>query len=338
MIEAVSARQFWIRTPGQGEIVRATLPPRRAGEVLVRTLYSGISRGTESLVFRGDVPASQHAIMRAPFQEGDFPGPVKYGYINVGRVEEAEPAAGLLGATVFCLFPHQDVYCVPSDRVTPLPFDVPAERAVLAANMETAVNAVWDAQPAPGDRIMVVGAGVVGLLVAYLCQRIPATEVTVIDINADREQVARELGLSFRARPPREASADLVVHASGNPDGLATALTLACVEARIVEVSWYGTRPVSLPLGEAFHSRRLRIESSQVGRIPAHQAARWTYARRMALALSLLRDPGLDRLITGESDFDELPQVLARLATNPAGTLCHRIRYAAAGATLNSTS
>jgi threonine dehydrogenase-like Zn-dependent dehydrogenase len=326
----LSARQFWIRAPGHGEIVRADVPSRREHEVLVRTLFTGISRGTESLVFRGDVPASQYAAMRAPFQEGEFPGPVKYGYISVGRVEEADPGSSdLAGQTVFCLFPHQDVYCVPAARVTPVPSGVPAARAVLAASMETAVNAVWDARPAPGDRMIVIGAGVVGMLVAWLCRQIPGTDVMVIDVNPARQQVARELGLLCRTEPPGAAAADLIVHASGNPDGLATGLALAGVEARIVDVSWYGAQPVCLPLGEAFHSRRLKIESSQVGRIPPHQAARWTHARRMALALELLRDARLDVLITGESEFDELPAVLAKIADEPGDTLCHRIRYPA---------
>jgi threonine dehydrogenase-like Zn-dependent dehydrogenase len=188
---------------------------------------------------------------------------------------------------------------------------------------------VWDAQPLPGDRIVVIGAGVIGMLVAWLCRQIPGAEVTVIDVNPAREQVARELDLSFRTDPPRESKADLVVHASGNPDGLTIALALADVEARIVDVSWYGSQTVPLPLGEAFHSRRLKLESSQVGRIPPHRAVRWTPRRRMTLALELLREPRLDVLITDESAFDDLPQVLAKLASDPGATLCHRIRYAA---------
>lgn len=327
MTQGETARQFWIRAPGVGEIRTAALTPRRQGEVLVRTLFTGISRGTESLVFRGAVPASQYETMRAPFQDGEFPGPVKYGYINVGRVDEADDASGLAGRVVFCLYPHQDIFCVPADRVVLIPADVPAARAVLGAGMETAVNAVWDAQPAPGDRIAVVGAGVIGMLIAWLCRQIPGTQVTVVDPNDARQPVARALGLSLSSEPPAAGSADLVLHASGHPAGLVTALTLAGQEARIVEVSWYGDALVPLPLGEAFHSRRLKIESSQVGRIPPHRAPRWSYNRRMALALDLLREPSLDVLITGESAFEELPQVLARLAHTPGHTLCHRIRY-----------
>jgi len=324
-----TARQFWIRAPGHGEIVHAALAPRQKDEVRVRTLYSAISRGTEALVFKGEVPSSQYEAMRAPFQEGQFPGPVKYGYASVGEVEEAPAHVpnDLAGRLVFCLFPHQDLYCVPASRVTPVPDDLPAGRAVLAANMETAVNVLWDARPLVGDRIVVIGAGVVGLLVAWLCGKIPGAAVTVVDINPAREVIAQELGLSFRTEAPPHANADLVIHASGQAEGLASALATAGIEATIVEASWYGTRPVVLPLGEDFHSRRLTLRSSQVGRLPPDRASRWNPQRRMTLALDLLRDPQLDTLISAESAFEDLPDVLARLSHDPAGALCHRIRY-----------
>jgi threonine dehydrogenase-like Zn-dependent dehydrogenase len=321
------ARQFWIRAPGRGEIVATELAPRQAGEVLVRTLHTGISRGTEALVFRGEVPVSQHRTMRAPFQEGEFPGPVKYGYSSVGEVVEGPPE--LRGRTVFCLFPHQDVYCVPAAAVTPLPEGLPPGRAVLAANMETALNAVWDARPGPGDRVVVVGAGVVGLLTAWLCGRLPGAEVVVHDVDPGREDVAGALGLAFTSHAPEGADADLVVHASGQEDGLRTALAAAGLEATVLELSWYGSRSVTLPLGEAFHSRRLTLKSSQVGRIPAGRAARWDHARRMSTALRLLGDARLDALVSGESDFEDLPDIMAKLSRDPAGALCHRIRYRA---------
>ena len=325
MSQPITAQQFWIRTPGHGEIVGAELPHRRDDEVLVRTLYSGVSRGTEALVFRGEVPPSQYRAMRAPFQEGEFPGPVKYGYSSVGEVVEGPDA--LAGRTVFCLYPHQDVYHVPATAVTPLPDQLPAGRAVLAANMETAIGAVWDARPQVGDRVVVIGAGVVGLLVGWLCRQTAGVDVTMVDINPSREPVVRELDLSFLTEPPAEADADLVIHASGQPEGLRSALAVAGVEATIVEVSWYGSRSVPLPLGEAFHARRLTIKSSQVGRLSPLQTPRWTHARRLALALDLLRDERLDALITGESRFEELPGVMARLSQEPGDTLCHRIRY-----------
>ena len=320
-----TTRSFWIREPGHGEILCAELPPRQAGEVLVRALYSGISRGTEALIFRGGVPPSQRAAMRAPFQDGEFPGPLKYGYSSVGAVEEGPDR--LRGRTVFCLYPHQDRYCVPAEAVHLVPAAVPSRRAVLAANMETAVNVVWDARPGPGDRILVIGGGVVGLLAAFLCRDLPGAQVTVIDPNGSRAAVAEIFGLAYRPEPPEGATADLVIHASGHPDGLRAALAAAGHEATVVEASWYGASPVPLPLGEAFHSRRLTIRSSQVGHVPPYRAPRWTRGRRLELALSLLADPRLDVLLTGESGFDELPSVLAALAREPGDTLCHRIRY-----------
>ncbi|WP_038047476.1 zinc-binding alcohol dehydrogenase [Thioalkalivibrio sp. ALJ16] len=327
---------FWVMAPGTGELRPQPLPEPGTGEVRVRTRFSAISRGTESLVFHGRVPESQYQAMRAPFQEGAFPGPVKYGYISVGVIEggEAGGDSGIEpGQRVFCLYPHQSAYVVPATAVVPIPDAVPSERAVLAANLETAINAVWDARVGPGDRIAVIGAGVVGLLAAWLLRAIPGTEVSVIDPNPARAAVAERLGLRLATPAAAAADADLqgldrVLHASGNPDGLTQALALAGVEARVVEMSWYGDRAVPVPLGEGFHSRRLTLRSSQVGRLPPDRAARWDYRRRLALALSLLTEPALDALITGEDAFADLPTVMARV-TGPeaAQTLCHRIRY-----------
>ena len=325
MAEPITARQFWIEAPGRGAVLDARLPERRDGEVSIRALYTGISRGTEALVFRGGVPPSQYQAMRAPFQEGDFPGPVKYGYSSVGRVVEGPD--DLDGKVVFCLYPHQDRYTVPRSAVTPVPAGVPPGRAVLAANMETAVNVLWDARPAVGDRIVVVGGGVVGLLCAWLCRGLPGAELTLVDPNPARAPVAEALEIPFRTTPPAEADADLVIHASGHPDGLAAALAVAGVEGVIVEASWYGDRSVPLPLGEAFHARRLTVRSSQVGRLAPARTPRWDHARRLALALTLLADARLDVLITGEDRFEELPAVMARVSRAPGGTLCHRIRY-----------
>jgi len=323
------ARQFWIRAPGHGEIVTAELPPRQANQVLVRAKYSGISRGTEALVFRGEVPPSQHDSMRAPFQEGDFPGPVKYGYMSVGEVEEGPDE--LVGRMVFCLYPHQDLYCVPAGAVAVVPDDVPVTRALLAANMETAVNAVWDSGVTVGDRVAVIGVGVVGLLVAWLCRQIPGTRVVALDVNQARMSVAHALGLDFEmateTHPAGVGQRDVVFHASGRPEGLSHALELAGPEGTIVELSWYGNRAVALPLGEDFHSRRLTIKSSQVGRLPASRQPRWDHRSRLLLALELLRDPALDVLLTGESDFADLPDLLTTLSDNPGDTLCHRVRY-----------
>jgi 2-desacetyl-2-hydroxyethyl bacteriochlorophyllide A dehydrogenase len=319
------ARAFWVAAPGRGEIRAERLPEPGSGDVIVRTVYSGISRGTESLVFGGRVPRSEWVRMRAPFQDGDFPAPVKYGYASVGVVEHGP--SGLVGRTVFSLFPHQTRYVVPARAVHVVPDGVPPARAVLAANMETALNGVWDARPHVGDRIAVVGAGTVGCLAAWLASRIAGASVLLVDVNPLRAAVAARLGARFAAPDRAAVDADVVIHASGSPAGLATALGLAGVEAAVVELSWFGDRSVSIPLGEAFHARRLSIVSSQVGAIPPAQRARWTKDRRLGLALRLLESPDLDVLVTGECAFDELPDVMAVLATGPAETLCHRVRY-----------
>jgi NADPH:quinone reductase-like Zn-dependent oxidoreductase len=327
---AGAARACWVVAPGRAELRSEMLPPLAAGEVRVRTLHSGVSRGTEGLVWRGEVPPSEFQRMRAPFQAGTFPAPVKYGYVSVGVVE-AGPH-DLCGRAVFCLYPHQTLYQVPADAVLPLPEGVPAARAVLAALLETAVNALWDAAPRIGQRIAVVGGGTLGLLVAWLAARVPGCTVQVIDTVAARADLAAALGAGFARPADATPDADLVVHASGHADGLATALRLAAFEATVLELSWYGSRAVSVPLGEAFHSRRLVLRSSQVGHVAPALRSGWSHRRRLALALELLREPLLDRLITHSAPFDELPQVLARLAGSDAAggatdTLCQRIDY-----------
>jgi len=319
------ARAFWIAAPGRGEIRTERLGTPAAGEIGVRAEYSAISRGTEALVFQGRVPASEYHRMRAPFQAGDFPGPVKYGYSSVGYVEEGP--GELRGRHVFVLHPHQTRYIVPAHAAYILPDAVPPRRAVLAANLETAVNGLWDAAPKVGDRIAVIGGGTVGCLVAWLARRVPGCTVELVDINPQRASIACTLGVHFASPDTASEAVDLVVHASGASSGLDTAIRLAAFEATIVELSWYGTEVVPLALGGAFHARRLILKSSQVGAIAASQRARWDARRRMQLTLELLEDAVLDALITDESEFDALPAVMAGLAAVPGNTLCHRIRY-----------
>ena len=269
------ARAFWVAEPGRGEIRTEVLPDPAGDEVVVRALYSGISRGTEALVFNGRVPQSEWARMRAPFQVGDFPGPVKYGYSVTGIVEHGPPE--LVGRQVFVLHPHQTRFVVPATAAHVLPVDVPPSRAVLAANLETALNGIWDARPHVGDRITVIGAGTVGMLTAWLASRLPECAVQLVDINPQRAVVARAMGVPFSTPQAAAGDADVVIHASGSPSGLELALNLAATEATIVEMSWFGDQVVSLPLGGAFHSKRLTLASSQVGRLAPAQRARWDY-------------------------------------------------------------
>ncbi|MFY1594375.1 dehydrogenase [Micromonospora sp. WMMD737] len=319
------ARAFWLRTPGEGEIRSVPLADPGPDEVLVRSRYSGVSRGTETLVFAGRVPVDQHAAMRAPFQEGDFPAPVKYGYLNVGVVEQGPDE--LRGRTVFCLHPHQTAYVVPAGAVVPVPDAVPPARAVLAGTVETAVNALWDAAPLVGDRVSVVGGGMVGCCVAALLARFPGVRVELVDTDPARATVAAALGVGFA--PPTEAAGgrDLVVHASATAAGLQRSLELLRPEGTVVELSWYGDRTVALALGGAFHSGRLSVRGSQVGAVaPARRGSR-SFADRLGLALELLADPAFDALLTGESRFAELPDVLARLTAGSLPALCHLITY-----------
>jgi hypothetical protein len=317
------ARAFWVAAPGRGEIRSERLRDRGPDDVVVRTLFSAVSRGTESLVFQGRVPVSEYERMRAPFQDGGFPSPVKYGYSCTGVVDEG-PAA-LRGRAVFVLHPHQTRFVVPAAASHVLPDGVPPARAVLAANLETAINAVWDARMQIGDRVTVVGGGTVGCLVAWLASRIVGCDVELVDVNPQRAGVARALGVRFASPGTAGGDRDVVIHASATEAGLRRALEVAAFEATILELSWYGDRPVSLPLGEAFHARRLTVKSSQVGTVSDTQRARWDHRRRMTFALSLLRDPSLEILISGESDFESLPDVMPALG---AETICHRIRYA----------
>jgi 2-desacetyl-2-hydroxyethyl bacteriochlorophyllide A dehydrogenase len=319
------ATAFWATAAGRGELRRETLAPPGDGEVLVEAVASGISRGTESLVFNGLVPDSQIEAMRAPHQVGSFAFPVKYGYSSVGVITAGE--AAWQGARVFCLHPHQDRYVVPATAVHRIPDGVPDARAVLAANLETAVNGLWDAAPRIGDRITVVGAGVVGLLVGALASRIPGASVQLIEVDGGKAPVAGALGLGLVTPEQAEGDADVVVHASGSSEGLATALSLAGFEATVVELSWYGARPVQAPLGEAFHSRRLMLRSSQVGHVATARRARWDHGRRLGLALRLLEDPRFDALLEPSVPFTRLPDVMARLLGPEGGAMCQVVSY-----------
>jgi threonine dehydrogenase-like Zn-dependent dehydrogenase len=383
------ARAIWYAKPGVVELRTAPLPALAPGNVLVRTHFSGVSRGTERLILGGRVPESEHARMRAPMQDGAFPFPVKYGYCAAGVVEDGPKE--LVGRGVFCLHPHQDVFQAPVGMVVPVPDGIPLRRATLAANMETALNALWDSGAGPADRIVVVGAGIVGLLVAYLAARLPGTEVTVIDPLQERRALAKMLGAYFSSplagevapsagggallaagspqgsreqperatptpAPPRKGEgtpsaspapsgrladresegatkdADVAFHTSATEAGLATAIAAAGMEATIVELSWYGDKQITLPLGGAFHSQRLRLVSSQVGQVAASRRPRWTYRRRLEAALGLLADDRLDALLTTEIAFEDAPAKLPQLLAADAPGLAPLIRYSIAGA------
>ena len=319
----LEARAFWALGGGQGELRSTVVGPPGPSEVLVVATHSGVSRGTESLVFRGEVPESEHARMRCPHQEGSFRFPIKYGYASVGRV-----VAGVgVGRRVFCLHPHQTAYCVDAEAVTELPPDLPSGRAVLAANMETAITGAWDGEVSVGDRVCIVGAGVVGCLLASVLSRTAGAEVQLVDTDPSKGPIAKQLGAAFAAPEGCWRDVDVAYNTSGSGEGLQLAIDHAGQAARVVEMSWYGTRPSTLTLGGSFHAGRLEVRSSQVGQIPPARSPRWSHRRRMTLALELLRDRRFDCLFSGDSHFDELPNVMRALSDAPAGTLCHRINY-----------
>jgi 2-desacetyl-2-hydroxyethyl bacteriochlorophyllide A dehydrogenase len=323
-----SASALWYVDKGKVELRAEPLPEPTREEVLVRTLFSGVSRGTERLILSGAVPLSEGERMRAPFQRGAFPFPVKYGYCAAGVVE-AGPKE-LRGRTVFVLHPHQDFFVAPASLVAVVPDAIPPKRATLAANMETALNALWDANCGPGDRIVVVGGGVIGLLTAFLAAKMPGTEVTLVDVMPERDPIARQLGVGFAVPSQAPRDADVVFHTSATAEGLSTAIGAAGLEGTIVEMSWYGEGCIPVPLGCAFHSRRLRLISSQVTEVAPTHRPRWTRRRRLEAALSLLQDPCLDALITDEIDFTEAPARLPKVLAANAPGLAPVIRYSAA--------
>jgi threonine dehydrogenase-like Zn-dependent dehydrogenase len=322
-----TAAALWLVAPERAEIRPAAALFPAPGSLRLRALVSAISRGTEALVFQGRVPESEWQRMRCPFQDGDFPFPVKYGYALVGIVEDGP--AERIGTRVFCLHPHQSRVTLPAEAALPIQAEIPSERAALAAQMETALNATWDAAPRIGDRIAVVGAGVIGCLVGYLCARLPGTTVTLVDSDESRRAVAGALGVSFATPgegPPQDC--DLVFHASGQSGGLDLSLGLAGFEATVIELSWYGTAAASVALGGAFHSQRLTLRASQVGAVAGARRARWSRQRRLAQALALTVDPRLDILVHSETPFDRLPDALPAILGRP-GALCHLVRYPA---------
>jgi hypothetical protein len=328
---ALTATAYWTVGPGAGELRSHPLPPGApsATQALVRTVCSGVSRGTELLVHAGAVPPEVRQLMRAPFQEGDLPGPVKYGYLSVGQVEAGPDE--LVGQRVFCLYPHQDRYLVPVSALTRLPAGVPSDRAVLTGTVETAINAVWDAAPRLGDRVAVVGAGMVGCALAGVLRRFPLSRLELVDVDVSRTAVAHRFGIGFAVPQDAAPDCDLVFHCSASGAGLNRGLELLGEEGELIELSWFGDRAVAATLGGAFHARRLTVRASQVGAVAAARRARRTHADRRELAVDTLRDPAFDELITSRGPFSQLPDTIRQLASGELTGLCHVVEYETSG-------
>lgn len=327
--DELQATAYWTTDVGQGELRTETLPALGAGEALVRTLYSGISRGTEMVVHAGQVPPRVAEAMGAPRQDGSFPGPVKFGYLSVGIVEQGP--ADWVGQRVFCLNPHQDLYIAPLSALIRIPDAVPSRRAVLTGTVETAVNALWEGGPRLGDRVAVVGAGLVGGMVATLLRTFPLERLQLLDVNPAKEDLAEALGVDFAHPDDALSDNDMVFHCSARQEGLERALQIAGDDSDVIEMSWYANRSVTIPLGEDFHARRLSIRASQVGMVATARRFRRTTTDRLNLSLNLLKDPVFDAFLTGTSAFNDLPDVVQRLANGKLPALCHVIEYPAAG-------
>lgn len=321
---AETARALIYTNPGRAEISEVPLDPLLDDQVEVRTIATALSRGTERLVFHGLVPVSEHERMKAPFQAGKFSFPIKYGYCAVGTISDGP--SNLLGRNVFCLHPHQSHFRVPIEMVNLLPESLDPARAVLAANAETAVNAIWDAKLKPGSQVLVVGAGLVGCLIAAFLSLRGDLRVTCCDILPHRAATLSEFDVSFVTQPEGSVY-QTAFHCSASAAGLQTAIDALSFEGEVIELSWFGDKPVPLILGGAFHSQRLAIRSSQVGHVAASRRASTGYRERMAEALRLLGDPRLDAFVTEEIAFEAVPDALPRLLGDDPSCIATRIVY-----------
>ena len=320
------ASALWFQAQEKAAILSEALPEATTGWCEIRTQFSALSPGTERLVYTARVPPELADAMRCPYMGGAFPFPVKYGYSLVGTVSDGP--ADWRGRTVHVLHPHQDRCVVRCEDVYALPPDVPPGRATLASNLETAVNVLWDAQVALGERVLVVGFGVVGSLVARLLSAIPGVQLDVVDAAPAKQRLAAAMGFrSHTGVEDLDAAFDLAIHASASSEGLQVALDHVGFEGRVVELSWYGTRPVTVQLGGTFHNQRKRIISSQVSTIAPAQRPRWDYRRRKALVFDLLRRAEFDAHITHRVAFGDLPQVFQQLAHPPTEGLAYLVDY-----------
>lgn len=320
--QGIPATALWFPRARTVELRREVLPAPGPGEVRVRALASGLSHGTEMLVYRGEVPAGTGLDLST--LRGSFAFPISYGYASVGRVVSAaeDVDAPRPGDLVFVHHPHQTGYVVPASLPVILPADLPPELGVFLANVETAINVMLDAHPRLGERVVIFGQGVVGLLLTQLARRTGVERIVTVDPIPLRRELSLRVGADVSLAPGDSVAAklrdltggvgaDLAVEASGNPAALAAALNCVAAEGTVVVSSWYGTKEVTLPLGEAFHRGRIRLVSSQVGSIDPALTARWNHRRRLDLARDLLPTLLLAPLITHRVPFVDAAEAYA---------------------------
>ncbi|WNJ16800.1 zinc-binding alcohol dehydrogenase [Pontibacter sp. G13] len=327
MSNSLIAQALWHLDAQSSELAEVPLEISPTLPCTVETQASLISSGTERLVSSGLVPASIQPDMRVPYMRGNFEFPMTYGYSLVGKVSNHDHP--LSGQMVHLLHPHQTICQVASGDAFPVPEGIPARRATLASNLETAVNAIWDSGMSTGDKILVVGFGIIGSLVARLASLFPGTEVYVAETQRKRRMMAEQMGFFLLGDHDSEVEFDCAFHCTGASGGLQTAIDQVGYEGVIVELSWYGTRGIEVNLGGDFHSKRKKIISSQVSNLPADRQGRWGFRRRKETVFELLKDPVFDAHITREIPFEELPDFFQRLRQGEIHELACCVSYPA---------
>ncbi len=323
---------------GPREVALEERPVESPGpdEVLVRSRVSAISPGTELLVYRGDAPTDLEADVSIDALEGDLSFPTRYGYATVGEVVETGPGAeGYHGERVFAFHPHQSRFCAGVPELFISPPDLDDEALALLPTAETATNLLLDGGPRVGERVVVFGAGVVGLATVRLLAELSLEELVVVEPLEGRRELARAFGAD-RTVPPGATGtfadsdppgADLVYEVSGQPEALDAALSVAGYDGRVVVGSWYGSKRADLDLGGSFHRDRIGVTSSQVSTISPELRGRWSRERRRGTALDALRRIDTDRLVTDRVPFRSAPAAYERLDTDPERTLQVLLEY-----------
>ena len=315
---------LWLENKNKPKIKKKLLrPSNKPNTLIIKTLYSGISKGTEKLVSSGFVGKDQYKIMKSPFQEGTFSFPIKYGYINVGKVINGPKK--LLHKNTFALYPHQDLFEINSKEVQILNESNNPKKYLLTANMETAINIFWDTQASNKDKIVIVGMGSVGILTAYYFKLQNYKNVFICDSNLKKKKFATLLGLNFKDFKSIK-DIDVVINTTSNYQIINKSFNKLNLEGKIVEASWYGNKKGIINLGGNFHSKRLKLISTQVSNIPKYLSNKHNYKSRLKLAIKALSSNKLLKLVNTESHFNNLEEDYVSIINNP-DSIMHAIKY-----------
>lgn len=337
------ASQLWFTAPFSVEVREVTLPAPAADEVVVRTRYSAVSAGTELLLYRGQMPGSMSldATLSSLQQSSGYP--LQYGYACVGEVQQTgrDVDPDWQGRQVFSFQPHASHFLATTDQLIAVPDDLSAQAAVFLPNMETAVNLVQDGQPLIGERVVVLGQGIVGLLLSGLLARFPLADLAAVEGQPDRQDLARTFGVKDVYSPdeatravasssdgyPAMADADLIYEVSGQPEALNLAIALSGFASRIVIGSWYGSKRVPIDLGGKAHRNRLQLITSQVSTLAPGLSGRWDKQRRYHLAWDMIRATDTAQLITHNLPLEEAEWLYKQLHEEASGIMQSLFHY-----------